>query len=433
MTLFRTSVLNGAAVAVRMLTLLILNKILAVTVGPAGYALIGQFQNFVAMLTAIATGAINTGVTKYTAEFSGDEETQRRVWRTAGTIATFATTVAGLVILFNYRHLASWLLNDIRFRGVFVWLAFSLALLVLNALLLAILNGKKEVKTFVVVNMVGSFIGLVLTGALAITWGLYGALVALAVNQAVAVSVTLALCALKPWFRFRYLFGQWDPEIAVKLGKYALMAATSAAVVPVAQIAIRNHLADTLGWDAAGQWQAVAKISELYMALLVGTLSLYYLPRLAEIKQASEMKREILNGYRFVLPIAIIGAGSIYLLRDFITVALFSPSFLPMRGLFFWQVIGDVMKIGSWLLAYVMLGQSLTRAYVLTELGFSALLVALVVGATKYLGLAGVPLAYCLCYFTYWLTVACIVSRHLRTMENHCSPLSNDQGSSPPQ
>lgn len=416
MTLLKTSALNGMAVAVRILTLLGLNKVLAVLVGPSGYALIGQFQNFIAILTTVATGAISTGVTKYTAEYNGDEERQRRLWQTAGTIAAGATGVTSLALLFFCRELSVWLLNDAQYRGIFVWLAFSLALLVLNGLLLAILNGQKEVKAYVVVNIAGSLIGLVATAALARAWGLYGALVALAINQAVAVLVTLSLCARMSWFRLRHIFGLWDRQIAINLGKYTLMAATSAAVVPVAQIVIRNHLGDQLGWDAAGQWQAVAKISELYLMLLVNTLSLYYLPRLAEIKTAPELKAEILKGYRFILPVAMAGAASIYLFRDFITTTLFSASFLPMRQLFFWQVIGDVMKVGSWILAYVMIGHSLTRAYIITEISFSVLLVVLVLVATKYRGLDGAPLAYCLCYFFYWITVAWIVRRHLRTI-----------------
>lgn len=86
MTLIKTSLLNGIAVLFKMLTLLGLNKILAIYVGPAGYAVLGQFQNAVQMITTLASGAINTGVTKYTAEYHGEEEKQHTVWRTAGTI-----------------------------------------------------------------------------------------------------------------------------------------------------------------------------------------------------------------------------------------------------------------------------------------------------------------------------------------------------------
>lgn len=61
MNLVKTSLLNGIAVAIKMLTLLGLNKLLAVYVGPGGYAAIGQFQNVVQMLTTFASGAINNG------------------------------------------------------------------------------------------------------------------------------------------------------------------------------------------------------------------------------------------------------------------------------------------------------------------------------------------------------------------------------------
>lgn len=74
MTLIKTSLLNAIAVAIKMLTLLGINKILAIYVGPAGYAALGQFQNAVQMITTFASGAINSGITKYTAEYEGDEK-----------------------------------------------------------------------------------------------------------------------------------------------------------------------------------------------------------------------------------------------------------------------------------------------------------------------------------------------------------------------
>lgn len=68
MALIKTSLLNAIAVVIKMITMLGINKILAVYVGPAGYAALGQFQNAVQMIATFGSGAINTGVTKYTAE-----------------------------------------------------------------------------------------------------------------------------------------------------------------------------------------------------------------------------------------------------------------------------------------------------------------------------------------------------------------------------
>jgi PST family polysaccharide transporter len=69
MTLIKTSLLNAIAVLIKMLTMLGINKVLAIYVGPAGYATLGQFQNAVQMITTSPAGAINTSVTKYTAEY----------------------------------------------------------------------------------------------------------------------------------------------------------------------------------------------------------------------------------------------------------------------------------------------------------------------------------------------------------------------------
>ena len=108
MTLIRTSLLNGIAVAIKMLTLLGINKILAIYVGPAGYAALGQFQNAVQMITTFASGAINTGVTKYTAEYVNDDEKQRLVWRTAGTVALIGSVITALLIAVVNKPLAEW-------------------------------------------------------------------------------------------------------------------------------------------------------------------------------------------------------------------------------------------------------------------------------------------------------------------------------------
>src|SRR5690606_30002039 len=112
MTLLNTAILNGFAVVVKVLTLLGLNKVLAVYIGPTGYAAMGQFQNAVQMITTFASGALNTGVTKYTAEFNGDANKQIQLWKTAGTISLTGTLVAAVVIAFLSDTLSKVLLKN---------------------------------------------------------------------------------------------------------------------------------------------------------------------------------------------------------------------------------------------------------------------------------------------------------------------------------
>jgi len=99
MSLIKTSLLNGIAVAIKVGSALVLNKILAVYVGPAGYAIIGQFQNVVSILVSLAGGLVATGVTKSTAQHFDDEARQHKVWQTAIRFSLAASVLAGVVLL----------------------------------------------------------------------------------------------------------------------------------------------------------------------------------------------------------------------------------------------------------------------------------------------------------------------------------------------
>lgn len=413
MTLIKTGLLNSIAVAIKMLTLLGVNKVLAIYVGPSGYAALGQFQNAMQMITTFASGAINTGVTKYTAEHLDDKIAQRKVWGTAGSVALIGSLLGACIIVMCNKILASWFLNDEEYGGVFICFAVSLVFFSFNTLLLAILNGKKEIARYVLANIAGSVFSLVITAFMAMNFGLYGALIALAVYQSFAFVVTLVLCYRAPWFEVSYFFSGIDRDVALNLSKYALMALTSAVCVPVSHIIVRDYLGDTFGLPAAGYWEAMWRLSAAYLMLVTTTLSVYYLPRLSELKCANEIRVEIIQGYRIIMPVAIISALIIYLLRDFIIVTLFTRNFSPMRELFAWQMLGDTLKIGGWVLAYLMLGKAMMKLFICSEVIFAAGFVMFTWLFTKIYGFQGVAIAHAVNYLLYWLVMAFFIWRKL--------------------
>lgn len=413
MTLIKTSLLNGIAVIVKMLTLLGINKILAIYVGPAGYAALGQFQNAVQMISSFASGAINTGVTKYTAEYSSDELKQRRVWSSAGGITLLGSLLTTILLIVFNRDLAIFLLRDESLGGVFVWFGIGLVFFAINALLLAILNGKKEISRYVGANMSGSLLSLVVTGVLTVKFGVFGALVALAVYQSVSFFTTLVFCRNLDWFRFSYLFFGIDREVAKNLLKFAAMAATSAACVPVSHMLIRSHLVLEFGLEVAGYWEAMWRLSAAYLLVVTTTLSVYFLPRFAEISDRDEVRKEIVAGYKVIMPMAVTAGLAIYLFRDFIIQLLFSESFTPMRELFAWQLIGDTLKIGSWVLAYLLIGKAMIKHFIVAEVFFAASFYLLTKLFTSWFSVEGVVVAHAVNYLLYWIAMGGGLSRYL--------------------
>lgn len=414
MNLLKTSALNGVAVLIKTATMFILNKILAVYVGPAGYASIGQFQNFIQMITTFAGSAINTAVIKYTAEYHENEHLQISVWRAAGSLVLIFSFIFSLIILIFQKQLSLYIFQTTAYQSVFAWFAAFLVLFNLNALFLAILNGKKEVLKLVVANIAGSILSLFVTGFLAVQYHLYGALIALSIYQSIAFFVTLFLCYKASWFNISYLFGKIEPHIAKKFAAFALMALVSAICVPLSQMVIRSYLSQEFGLNYAGYWEAMIRLSAAYLMLVTTTLGVYYLPRLAELTHLDEIKKEVYLGYKFIFPLAVVGGLCVYVMRDWIITLLFSHAFMPMRDLFLWQMIGDSLKIGSWILAYLMLSKAMTKLFVITEIIFSTSLILLTYILTQVFGFEGVSIAYLINYATYWLVMSFFVFKQLQ-------------------
>ncbi|QJI28191.1 O-antigen translocase [Pseudomonas sp. ADAK18] len=421
MNLVKTSLLNGIAVVIKMLTLLGLNKVLAIYVGPSGYAAIGQFQNVVQMLTTFASGAINNGVTKYTAEYAEEEYRLHALWRTSGTIVLIGATLASLLIALFSKELALWTLGDVEFSGVFLCFAATLVLFSFNTLLLAVLNGRKEIILYVFANIGGSLFSLVVTSVMAIYFGLYGALAALAIYQSLSFLVTIILCRQTTWFKIQLFFGAVDRAAALNLAKFTAMALTSAICMPISTMLIRSDIAATLGWEAAGYWEAMLRLSAAYLLLVTTTLSVYYLPRLSELGTARELIHEIKQGYKIILPFAVLAGVVMYFARDLIVFLLFTTDFSPVRELFAWQMVGDTLKIGSWILAYLLLGKAMYKMYIITEVVFSASYVFFAWYFVRQIGLEGVVVAYAVNYALYWAVMVACVAGYFRTMRSTAS------------
>lgn len=414
MNLLKTSVLNGVAVLIKTVTMFILNKILAVYVGPAGYAAIGQFQNFIQMVTTFAGSAINTAVIKYTAEYHEDETKQRNIWKTAGSIVLLFSLIFSFIILIFQKQLSIYIFHTDLYQTVFVWFAIFLTLFTFNALFLAILNGKKEVLRLVVANIVGSIFSLAVTSFLAIKYGLYGALVALSIYQSLAFLITLFLCYKADWFKLSYLFGKIDKAIAKKFTAFAFMALVSAICVPLSQMVIRSYLTHEYGVTYAGYWEAMIRLSAAYLMLVTTTLGVYYLPRLSELSEIKEIKTEVYTGYKFIFPLAALGSLIVYILRDWIIAILFTKTFLPMRDLFLWQMIGDSLKIGSWILAYLMLSKAMTKLFITTEVIFAITSILLTYLCSHIFGFEGVSIAHLINYGVYWIVMSICVFKSLK-------------------
>lgn len=411
MTLVKTSLLSLLSTVTRMLAGLVISKALAVYVGPSGLAVVGQFQNFTQLLLTAAKGAIDTGVTKYTAEYGADTDRLARLFSTALRISIATSLATGLVLVVGAAPLSRLFLHDASFAYVMVLFGFTIGLFVLNNLLLCILQGLQEVRSYIFINIVQSLVNLALTATMIVLFQLDGALVALVVNQSLVLIVVLWKLRHHPVIRRANFRKAFDRAEATGLGRYAMMSIVSAVAAPTTTMLVRDHLSRSLGLDAAGYWQAAWYISSVYLTVVTTTLALYYLPKLSATTDKHQVRTELKGGYLIIMPVVALMALSIYAGRELVVKVLFTEAFTPMLPLFAWMLAGDVVKLASWLFSYLMLAKAMTRAFIGTEVVFSASFVLLTMALTPRFGLQGVMIAHTLNYVLYLVAVALITRR----------------------
>ena len=390
----RTFLWNGFAIGIKTISGFLINKIVAVYIGPGGMALIGNFQSFLSMVLTFSNGAIQKGVIKYVAEYRESESQLKKLLSTAFIITLVSAVITGLLMIIFGGFLSTKLLNTLEYRHIFTLFGFTVILFALNTLLIGVLNGIKSFGKYIVINIVSSLFNLALIAILVIRWELTGALITLVVNQSLVFFITLIFVVRSPWFSIGHWFSGWDNAMFRKLMQFSAMAVASAVTVPVSHILVRKLLEKQIDLDAAGVWQGLWKISDYYLLLITTSISLYFLPRLSEVKTSNLIRKELWNGYRIVIPATIVMGIGIYLLREPVIRLLFTDEFLPMESMFIYQLPGDVLKVIYWMLSILLIARSMTTWYIITEFAYSACFVILVYVFVGQFGLEGAAMAH---------------------------------------
>lgn len=413
MNIFKTSFYTAISQAINIIVGLLAVKILAARIGPEGVALQGQYLNSITIISIFATGSITIGIIKYLAEYTNNKEFQLRVIRTGLSITMACCVIMGIVSVLLAKQLSLQAFKTTEFTSVYWLFGLFLPLTALNGLFNAILNGIKKIPYLTFANISFSILNLITLIFLSHYFGIYGVLIAANFVNALVFIIHLILLNKYKWFSYQSLKPVWDKEISIKLFKFSMMSLMAGFIAPLAQIFVRDKLIKDFGLNAAGQWQTVSRISDFYLGFVVAVLSVYYLPKLSELKDVAEIKKEIYSTFKLVIPVVIISAFSIWLGRDIIIKYLLTDKFLATRELFHFQLIGDVFKIIGWMLSYILWAKAMTRKYLIID-GLSLLQYIVVCTiCINYFGVIGATIGFCISYVIYFITMAIINRKYL--------------------
>lgn len=400
--LFRVSSLNAVSVLVRIAGGVLASKVIAVFIGPSGVALVENLRNFLNAVETFSTLGFQNGVIKYVAEKEKEEAKLQKILNTVFISIVFIITVVSVLLLFMAHYLNKYVLDtDNDYTWVFRVLAIALPLYAGNLILVAVLNGLGKFKQVIYLNIWGNIFGVLLSAVLIWQFGVAGAFLGLIISPSLLFLYSFYL--VRKRFLGMLLFKKkyFDFGIVKGLLSYSLMAVVTAIASPFVHISIRNTISNDFGENEAGYWSSITRIAVFYLLFISTLLTIYFLPSLTLSKTKKDTKAVFVMYYKVIVPLFILGATIVYFLRDFIVRLLYSEEFLPMKELFFWQLLGDFFKVCALILAYQFLAKKMTKAFIVSEILSFTILYFLSMYWINIYGSEGAVMAHAATHFIY--------------------------------
>ena len=411
MNFIRTSLYSGVSTAISLLVRLISNKIIAVYLGTSGIFLLGQLKDFLRLSNVISGFGIENGIIKYTSEFQKSNEELRKILSTSFRTHLFFSLIFCILILIFKNTIAEYLLLDFDSKFYFLILSISVISFSIHTLLMSIINGIKKIKLYVTINIVSVVISAILMITLVLKYAIIGALYALIINQITTLLVTLILFYIYKPFNFSLLFSDFNFKYFKKLSAFSVMAITGPTCLIISTFIVRYYISDKFDTNFAGSWEAMWRISAIYLLFLISTFKFYLIPTFSKLN-SENLKNEVFKIWKVVIPIIIVITTGVYLLRDIIITVLLSSEFFLINEIIFFHLLGDIIKINCWVLGNILISKADTKAFVFFQIEWSVIFVILSYFLINAYGFWGVSLAYFITYIIHFT----LLNIHLRRL-----------------
>lgn len=405
-----TSIIGGASVINITIGLLRI-KIIAILLGPIGIGLISLYTGLVTTATTVATMGIGTiGTRQIAAALGRDDKRTLAVVRRAMFLGALVLASMGALIVWSLREvLADKVLGGAQYATNVGWMALGVALSVASASQVALIQGMRRIGDMARLSIYGSVLNTTVGLVFLWQWGLEGLV-------AYVLTGPLMSFLLGHWYVSRLpkmesdlispeeVVQQW--QILLRLGVPFMGAGLVGAFV---QLWIRIEVGNTLGAESLGHFQAAWTISMQYIGFVLGAMGADYYPRLTSVIHDHKTANRLVNDQT---EIALLLSGPVFIamigLTPWIIHLLYSLAFTPAVDVLRWQILGDVLRVASWPLGFVILASGAGKTYFWVESLTSLLMGILIVVFTTSIGLKMAGISFLLSFIfylpiVYWL------------------------------
>ena len=394
-------------------------KIMAAAGGPVAVATLTTLQQIRQTAVVGATGNGQTALVRGSSALSGARQTE--YVRTVACIFAGATGLVVTGMLMWPQPLGALAGLGPNASRMIPWLAVPVALTSLLVFLSALLNTLRAIAGLAAVSVVGS--AAMALGAWpaahAFARGYDDALVALPFfSMVMSCAAALIVLAgfrdqLRTWFRGAGRW--WSAREARSFGAMSAAMLASGLAASGALLAVRGHIATTQGLRVTGQFDAAWGLSMNQVTLVLSSLQTYYLPAVARSRSPAERDAHISS----VLTVAALASGAaiaaIALLKPWLLTLFYSGAFRAASGYLRWTLVGDYLKVTSWILSIPILAAADMKMFLTADLVAYGVFAAVAAGlAPAFTAASSAAMAFVAMYAAHLLVCGFYLWRKLR-------------------
>ncbi|GAA4292417.1 O-antigen translocase [Aestuariibaculum suncheonense] len=400
MSFLKSSYYNAVATGITITTRLIVNKITALFIGPEGFAIYGQFKDFVALGISFCQLGTENGVIKHISENKSKPKELKKIISTSLKINTISSFVILALVLFFKKKISVLLFQDSLYENHIIIIGGSLFFIALHNLILSVLNGLQSLKKYIFISITSTILTSILSVISVYFYQLNGLIFSIALNHLVVFTISI-MFALKK-LNLKISVTDFNLKYFKKMLNFSLMSLSGMISLSLSLLFIRTLIINTEGTNAAGIWDSVWRISALYLLFLNSSFKFYILPTFSSLRN-TELKSELFKIWKITFPVILVITCSIYFSMSFWIPFLFSKEFIAISSIILFQLLGDIIKIHSWTLGNILIAKSQTKGFVLTQIIWAIIFCFLSYLLIKSQGLQGITIAYFLSYLAHFL------------------------------
>ena len=403
---------SGMVTFLNAVRVFVVNKLLAVFLPPTAFACVGQFMNFMTIGQATSSLALQNGWVSLSAQNKNDLEQLRGVWRGGFRLTTFASIITfAVALVLCFMLPLEKFFPEIHPRLVQAAIIFALpGVFATNVITItsSVMNGLGHYRRWALINMVTSLWQMLWVAFFLYTGRL--SVLSIVATQSIVAGVFAAQIASRAGFSLNEI-RKTALDIRAPWISYALMGIVPMVLTPVVLTFMRLTIGENLGWNAAGIWQGIWKISDFLTAFFSAILGVIILPKVS----AALTKSEFWGMFRPVLiktmALALVAVAILYFGRSLLVTVMLSSAYAGAADYIPMQLLGDFFRVGGWALGLVLIARRETKKFLILEICSEFVLASATYGFVKLYEFNGPMMAYALENFLTLVASFIIVSR----------------------